>query len=470
MRKKGTTRLPTGMLGFTIVCSGQVVSILASNMTGFALGIWVFQQTGSATALGLMTAAYTIPYLLIIPIAGVLVDRYDRRLMMMVSDIAAGLGTLTIFILFSTGVLEIWHFYLINLLIGTGSAFQWPAYSAAITTMVPKEQYGRANGMMSLVQTGPGVVSPILAGALLPIIKLNGILLIDLAAVLVAVSALMAVYVPPPVKTEEGQAGKGNIWQEAVFGFKYIFRRPSLLGFVGLLFAANLFLGFPNSVNVPFILSITGNNSLMLGTILTATSIAFVIGSLIVSAWGGLKRRVYGVLMCWPLFCVTGLIIFGLGRSLWVWIPSIMFGAIMIVIGNTASQALLQAKVAPDVQGRVFSARRMLTWAPDALTPILGGLLADRVMEPAMQSQGWLADTFGWMVGKSPGSGMSLMMIGFGLLTLLTLLSGFLVPSVRNIEDILPDHDQLKTITESSESSEQETQGKKLGAEQTQAV
>jgi len=142
------------MLGLSIVMMGQAVSILASSMTGFALSIWVFQRTSSATSLGIMQTAFTLPYLLIIPIAGVMVDRYNRKLMMILSDLVAGLGTIAILILHLTGNLEVWHFYVVNAVIGLGNAFQWPAYSAAISTMVPKEQYGRANGMMSLVQAG----------------------------------------------------------------------------------------------------------------------------------------------------------------------------------------------------------------------------------------------------------------------------------------------------------------------------
>ncbi|HNS63776.1 MAG TPA: MFS transporter, partial [Anaerolineaceae bacterium] len=258
-------RRPSGMFGLTIVLLGQAVSILASSMTGFALSVWVFQQTSSATSLGIMQTAFTLPYLLIIPLAGVMVDRYNRKLMMAVSDLAAGLGTLAILFLLTTGNLEIWHFYLVNAIIGLGNAFQWPAYSAAITTMVPKEQYGRANGMMSFVQAGPGVVAPLLAGALLPHIGLNGILWIDVITFVLAIGVLMLVHIPPPRQTEEGRQSRGSLLQEAGFGFKYIFQRPSLWGYVIMLFVANLFLGFPNSVHVPMILLRTDNSSIILG-------------------------------------------------------------------------------------------------------------------------------------------------------------------------------------------------------------
>ncbi|MBP7757525.1 MAG: MFS transporter [Anaerolineaceae bacterium] len=441
-------RRPSGMFGLTIVLLGQAVSILASSMTGFALSVWVFQQTSSATSLGIMQTAFTLPYLLIIPLAGVMVDRYNRKLMMAVSDLAAGLGTLAILFLLTTGNLEIWHFYLVNAIIGLGNAFQWPAYSAAITTMVPKEQYGRANGMMSFVQAGPGVVAPLLAGALLPLIGLNGILWIDVITFVLAIGVLMLVHIPPPRQTEEGRQSRGSLLQEAGFGFKYIFQRPSLWGYVIMLFVANLFLGFPNSVHVPMILLRTDNSSIILGAAETAGAISWTVGSLLMSAWGGPRRRIHGALLGWIGYCVFGNVIFGLGTSLQVWIPAILLAGLGSNIGIATSQAILQSKVAPDVQGRVFSARRMLTWFPDTFTPILGGLLADRIMEPAMLGQGWLAKTFGWMVGNTPGSGMALIMIVFGILTILAMLSGYIVPQIRNIEDLLPDHDQLADVVQ----------------------
>jgi MFS family permease len=442
----GTLKRPSGMFGLTIVLMGQAVSILASSMTGFALSIWVFQKTSSATSLGIMQTAFILPYLLIIPLAGVMVDRYNRKLMMAVSDLAAGLGTLAILTLYITGQLQVWHFYVVNIIIGLGNAFQWPAYSAAISTMVPKDQYGRANGMMSLVQAGPGVVAPLLAGTLMPLIGLNGILLIDVATFLLAIGVLLLVHVPPPARTVEGQAGQGSLWQEATFGFKYIFQRPSLLGYVIMIFLANLFLGFPNSVHIPMVLSRTGNDSLILGTVETAGAISWTVGSLLMSAWGGPKRRIHGALLGWTVYCLFGNVLFGLGNSLGIWIPAILAAGLGSNIGIATSQAILQAKVAPDVQGRVFSARRLLTWFPDTFTPVLGGLLADYIMEPAMRSQTWLAKVFGWMVGTGPGSGMAVMMVVFGLLTILTMLSGYVIPSIRNMEDLLPDHDQLQKV------------------------
>jgi hypothetical protein len=199
---------------------------------------------------------------------------------------------------------------------------------------------------------------------------------------------------------------------------------------------------------VPLILSRTGNSSLILGAVETAGAISWTLGSLIMSAWGGPKRRIHGVLLGWTVYCLAGNIAFGLGRSLGVWIPAILVAGVGSSVGIATAQAILQVKVAPDVQGRVFSARRLLTWFPDTFTPVLGGLLADHVMEPAMQNGSWMSRLFGWMAGTDSGSGMAVMMVIFGLLTILALLSGYVFPQIRRMEDILPDHDQLAKVEE----------------------
>lgn len=439
---------PSGLLGFTIVCLGQIVSVLASSMTGFALTIYVFEETSRATTLGIMTTSYLAPFLIFSPIAGAMVDRYNRKFMMMISDLTAVLGTLAIFILYSTGALQIWHFYVVNIFLGLGNTFQWPAYSAAISTMIPKEQYGRVNGLMSLVNSGPGVVAPMLAGALLPVIGLTGILLIDLVSFIVAIGALLVVHVPNPKRTLEGQQVEGNLLKEAAYGFQYIFKRPGLLYLQIILFMGNLFIGFRNTLLAPMVLSRTGNNSLIFGSVQSAGAIAAVVGSLVMSAWGGFKRRIHGLLLGWGLYFLFGVLLMGLGRGLVVWIPAMVLAGMVAILGATSANALWQTKVAPDVQGRVFSARRLIAWIPDPIIPLIAGPLADYVMEPAMQSQGFMAKTFGWLVGNGPGAGMSLLIILCSFGGMLTLGSGFLIPAVRKVEDILPDHDQLEKVEE----------------------
>jgi MFS family permease len=433
---------PGGMFAFTIIWQGQLISVLASLMSQFALTIFMFEETGSALAMGTMQVFYITPFLLISPIAGVMVDRHNRKLMMMISDLGAGLATVVILILQALGVLEFWHLYFASIIYGLGTAFQWPAYSAAISTMIPKEQLGRANGMMSLMETGPAVIAPLLAGALLPIVQLTGILFVDVITFILAIGALLLVHVPQPSRTQEGVQASGGILKEAAYGFKYIFERPSLLGLQLVFFLGNLFFGIGFTVFAPMILSRSGNDSLAFGAVQTAGAIAGVVGGVIMSAWGGFQRRVHGVLFGWILSGL-GLALIGLAGGLPLWITGMMLAAVVGALVNGSNQAIWQAKVAPDLQGRVFSSRRLIAWFTNPISPIIGGLLADYLLEPAARAGTGLPAAFAWLVGTGPGSGMGLLIVICGLVAALVGLAGYFIPPIYHAETILPDHDEL---------------------------
>jgi MFS family permease len=429
------------MLGFTLVWFGQLVSVLATQMTQFGLTIWVFEKTGSATALGLMGTFFMTPFLIMSPIAGVMVDRYNRKLMMAVSDLGGGLATVAILILQALGVLEVWHLYIAAVVNGLTNVFQWPAYSAAISTMIPKEQYGRANGMMSLVEAGPGVIAPLLAGALLPIITLTGIMTIDVVTFVFAIAVLLIVHIPQPPRTEAGKQAQGSIWKEAAFGFQYIFARPSLLGLQLVFFTGNLMANLAFTVMPAMILARTHSDELIFGSVQTIGSVGGIVGGVVMSAWGGFKRRVHGVLLGWALSGFFAQTLMGVGQSLPVWAVAAFIGFAITPLVNGSNQAIWQAKVAPDVQGRVFAARRLIAWFTGPIAPLIAGPLADFVLEPRMQAGGALTGTFSWLVGTGPGAGMALLLIVTGLLASLVGLGGYLFPAVRDAETLLPDHD-----------------------------
>jgi DHA3 family macrolide efflux protein-like MFS transporter len=435
-----TQSRPTGMLGFTFVWLGQMVSILATNMSAFALTIFIFQKTGSATSLGLLQVFFITPFLIITPFAGVMVDRHNRKMMMMVSDLVAGLATISILLLQFFGILEVWHLYVAAIFQGLGNAFQWPAYSAAISTMIPKEQYGRANGMMSLMEMGPGVLAPLLAGALLPLIGLTGVLSLDVTTFLLALLVLSSIHVPQPPRTSEGAQAQGNILKEAAFGFRYILARPSLLGLQLVFFFGNLCAGIAFTVLAPMVLLRTNNDSVSLGFVQSAGAIGGVIGGIAMSAWGGFKRRVHGVLAGWIVSSFFFMLV-GLTTWLPLWVGALALSTLFAPLINGSNQAIWQSKVAPDVQGRVFSARTLIAWMTNPISPIIAGTLADYVLEPAMRTSSALSSVFGWLVPPGPGAGMSLLII-FGCLGgILAGLTGYFVQPIRDAEDILPDHD-----------------------------
>lgn len=442
MIAEGVRRQPKGMAAFLIVWVGQFISILASGMSGFALSIWMYQQTESATAMGLMQVFYITPFLLLSPFAGVMVDRYNRKLMMMISDLVAGVASLAILILSASGQLEFWMLYVANILYGLGNTFQWPAYSAAITTMVPKQQLGRANGLMSLLEAGPAVFAPLLAGMLLPLAGLNLLLMIDFTTFVLAIGALAIVFIPQPMRTQEGAQAQGGMLKEAWFGFRYIFDRPSLLGLQLIFFFANLFQGMAITLFAPMVLARTGQNALIFGSTQTIAAVGGLVGGVVISAWGGFKRRVHGVLLGWIVIGIS-MSLLGIGQGVILWGVALLIGGLVGPLVNSSNQSIWQAKVAPDLQGRVFSARRLIAWFTTPISPILAGTLADFVFEPRMQGSTMMAETFGWLVGSGSGAGMGLLMAFCGVGAALVGVGGYFVRPVRDAEDLLPDYDQL---------------------------
>jgi MFS family permease len=432
----------TGMLGFTIVWVGQAVSLLGTSMSAFALTIWAYQLTGQATALALVQFFHVTPLLLVSPVAGAIVDRSNRKLMMMVSDLASGLATIGILILYATGNLQIWHLYVASVITGTFQTFQWPAYSAAITMIVPKQHYARAHAMNELAGNTSGIFAPLLAGALLAFIGLTGILVIDVITFVVAIGALLIVHIPQPQATEEGRASQGSIWKESAYGFRYIFRRPSLLGLQLVFLIGNFFASLAFVLVAPMILARTNNNSLIFGSVQTAGAIGGVVGGVAMSAWGGTRRKVHGVLTGWSLSGLLGIFLTGLGRALPLWAVGSFFSAFFVPLINSSNQAIWQSKVPADLQGRVFAIRRLIAWFVNPLATLIAGPLADYVLEPAMATGG-RTGPLAALAGTGPGSGMALLIMFSGLAAAFVGLGGYLVPAVRDAETILPDHDAM---------------------------
>jgi MFS family permease len=440
------------MTAFWIVWAGQLVSLLGSGMTQFALTIWVFRETGRATELALLGVFFMVPLLVMSPVVGVMVDRYNRKLMMMLSDLAAGVTTVLIFALYLSGDLEVWHLYVNAAINGIFQGFQWPAYSAALAVMVRKEEYVRVNSMLEIVGPASGIVSPILGGAIIGLGDTGGfdglvfIMLIDIATFVAAIGSLLFIYIPQPARSEAGEEAAGGFFREAIYGFKYILARPPLLALQGVFMLGNFFFSMASgTLLAPMLLARTSSNAWIYGASQTIGAVGMVIGGVAIGAWGGFKRRIHGVLLGWA-FSFVGILITGLGRPepawmMGIWAVGIFVGALVVTLINGSNQAIWMAKVSPDVQGRVFSARRLIAWVANPLAALMAGPLADYVMEPAMREGGAGVDLFGWLVGTGPGAGMSLLFVFTALIGLCISLGSYLIPMVRDVEDILPDHD-----------------------------
>jgi len=448
MKKRSV--VPSGMLGFSVVWFGQVVSLLGTGMTQFALTIWAWQVTGRATALALVGFFGFFPRIIMTPLAGALVDRWNRKLVMILSDLAAGLATIAVFILYRTGHLEIWHLYATAAFSGIFGSFQFPAYQASITLMLPKEHLTRANAMLGLAHSISGIFAPMAAGALLVFLGIGGIMTIDIVTFTFAIVTLLVVAIPQPEARHVADARKRNLLADCAFGFRYVLASRSLTALLVLFFVMNLLLSFGGGVLAPMILARTGNNELILGTVQMLFGIGGVVGGALITLWGGPKRKIYGLLIGGILVSIFGDIVLGVGRSLYVWGAGAFFSMFFVPMANGASAAIWQTKIPPHLQGRVFSARIVIGQIGGAVALPLAGLLADGLFEPLMSGSSAVARVLAPLVGTGPGAGMGLMFVLFGLLGTCVAAAAFAYRPIREIETILPDYDAVESKAETA--------------------
>jgi MFS family permease len=426
---------PTGMRTFTIIWAGQIVSMLGSAMTWFAFTIWAWQKTGQASALATISFFVFLPTALFTPVAGALIDRWNRKLVMMLSDLATALGTLVALILFVSGRLEIWHVYGIGILMGFFTAFQYPAYSAAVSTILPKEHYARAEAMLGLAYAVSSFFAPIAAAALLGMIGMPGIMIIDLITFLAAFGTLLWAHIPQPPMSDQGRQSRGKLWQEALFGFRYIRERSSLSALIILFSLAYFFIAIGAALLAPLVLSHTGNSTSTLALVQSVGALGGIIGGGLLTVWGGPKRRIWGVLFSGIGVCILGIISLGLATTVIFWAIGSFFFSFFEPFIEGGHLAIWQSKVEADVQGRVFSARQLLTQIPYLLGTLASGFLAEYVVQPITQSQPALQAFF----GKNSGAGISMLVILAGLGGAVVFLVGCRIPAIRDVETSLPD-------------------------------
>ena len=421
---------------FALIWLGQLVSLIGSGLTSFALGVWVYQSTGSATQYALISFFTFLPRFVLSPVTGVLVDRWDRRWVMMLSDAGAGLSTLALWILLVTGRLEIWHIYLATTLNSTCSSFQRLAYYTSTTLLVPKEHFGRASGMIQLELAAAQVVAPMLAAWLVLMIDIQGVILIDVVTFIFALFTLQIVRVPKPETSAAGQESRGSFLSEVTFGWTYVKARPGLLGLSLLLAASNLAIDTVIVLITPLVLSFADVSTL--GAVLSAGGIGMLCGGVVMSVWGGPKRCINGVFYSFLLRAIV-LLLGGLqpGAILIAVIVFMIFFSSQIVRGST--QAIWQSKVEPDLQGRVFAVRPVLAYPTTCIAYLLAGPLADYVFEPLLAKGGLLAGSIGQIIGTGPGRGIGLLYMVLGIFIALITIGAYSYPRLRLVEDELPD-------------------------------
>lgn len=424
-----------GWRTFLLIWLANTVSTVGSGLTGFVLGYWVYRQTGSATQFALIAACTSLPGILLLPFAGAVVDRHDRRVVMILADLGAALCTGALAVLYAAGALEVWHIWLATALSSACSAFMLPANAAIVPLLVPKAQLGRANG---LSQTGNalGIIAPVIAGFLVGLVGVAGVMAIDLATFVFAAAVFLWVRIPRPAASAEGARARGSVFRQAAFGWGYLRRHRGLFWLMMLFGLTNFFVASVSVLVMPLILSFT--TVAVAGVLYGCGGAGMVAGGLAMSAWGGPKRRIHGVLG----FMALG----GLALALHSLAPSPLLIAFVaplylftIPIVSGSSTAILQARVPSDVLGRVFATASMLARLSAPLAYFLAGPLADRVFEPAMAPGGALAGSFGRWIGTGEGRGIALMFLISGVVCMAAAGAAWLSPRLRHVEDAEPE-------------------------------
>lgn len=427
--------LPPGMRTFTTVWFGQLVSMLGTGMTQFALAVWVFQQTGSATAYGFVLFFGMIPSILFSLVSGVLVDRWDRRKTMIATDSAAALSTLCVALLYMAGRLEVWHICAAVSVSATAAAFQGPAWGSMMALLVPEQHLGRASGMNSVARSAQQIAGPLLGGVLVLVIGLEGVILIDFVTFFAALICLLIVRFPETPRTAAAMAAAGSVLKEAKYGWQYVLSFPALRAHLTYFALVNFVLSFLWVLFPPMVLGFS--NPAGLGTVASCYGFGMLAGGMVMTAWGGPKRRVLGMLGG-GIGAGIGMIGMGLLANVPLIAASLFVLCFGLPILNGCFGRIWLPRIAPDVQGRAVAAIQVTSWSTQPIAYLAAGPLADRFFRPLLVEGGPLANSVGQVLGTGPGRGIGLLLILGGVILLVLTVIFALVPSFYSAERDVP--------------------------------
>ncbi|NEP18921.1 MAG: MFS transporter [Leptolyngbya sp. SIO4C1] len=444
------------MQKFTFLWLSRLISAIGTRMADFAITLWVWELTGSATALALTGFFYELPRIVASLFSGILIDRTSHKYLMILKEATAAVSMLVLLVLHLTGHLLIWHLYVAAFARSGFEKCGWITYQSSIALLVAPDNYIRANSMESAVGYGASIVAPAIAGMLYPHVGLSGILPIDLAALSVAIAILAILKIPQPeatpnktldgqgvaLKLSLGQAGNisqetivktRHLWDEITFGIRYIWQTRGLR--MLLVITASFWLAHDlgGTVYDPMILARTDSSSQALGAVGTAAGFGGVIGAIALSIWGGFRQNHQAMLIG---YMGAGLakITFGLGQSLSVWIPAQFCSSLNFPLLVGSETTLWMAATPASLHGRIFAARAVIDDILDLSVVLLAGVLADRVFEPAMTSPSLLQSLFAPIFGTAAGAGTALLYVGCAIAMVLVGILGFNVLQLRLIE------------------------------------
>ena len=409
---------PNNFFAFYLLLTTQTVSLIGSRMTAISLGLWLFTRTGSATPLLLTSFFNELPGMLFGSFIGVLIDRWDRKAVLILADAGQALGTLILLWSVATDNFQIGILYTVAFVQGAFAAFQGPAKDATTTLLVNEEQRERANGIQQVAFPLAGVVAPVLAAALYLSLGLANIMMVDLITFIIAVIAVALVHIPRPTHTAISPT---NIVQDYFEGFRFLNQHRPLLYFILFLISTHFLLNGPLELSIPYLISMTQNESLT-AQIMGAMSGGAFAGAIVISIWGGTRPRMHTVLIG---FLITGAMffIYAVARTpLWL-AASIFLLMLPLPITNALAISIFQLKTPPQMQGRVFSTFSQLALLASTSSFLFTALIADNVIRPEAQV-----------------SSIGTLLIVTGAMILLVTTIASMSSPIRHLEKLLPDY------------------------------
>lgn len=395
---------------FYILWSTQSLSQLGSSITAFALTLWLYEKTGSALSTAALTICTYAPYVLMSIFAGALTDRFNKKKTMLVCDTLAALCTLTVFFLYKTGSLAIWHLYLINAVSGLMNTVQQPASEVMMTLIVPKDRYQKTSGLQNLSRSLNSVLNPVIATALYSLAGLDVVIEVDLTSFVVAFVALAGFIRVAEVKKES----KEKTLTLAKEGLAFLKSKPMILTLILFMSGVNLVASAFNATLPAYVIPNPKGGSAMLGVITSASGLAMIVGSLLVSFLPKPKDRVKMIYITMLISLGSENFILAFAREPYLWVLAQVIGWILVPVMSTNLEVILRNSVPVDLQGRVYACRNTFQFFTIPIGLFLGGFLVDHVFEPFMKRHGY-REILTILFGSGKGSGAALMMFILGI-------------------------------------------------------
>lgn len=389
---------------FLILWLSQSFSTLGSSMTAYSLVIWSYNQNGSALSTALLMVCSYAPYVICSIFAGALLDKWDKKKTMLLSDCGAAFTTFIVLVLIMTDNLEIWHIYILNAFSGLMNTVQQPASEVATTLILPKKYYQKEGSFRYLSSSASSILTPIITTAIMGMFGMKAVIFFDLFSFATA-SLTLLIFIKIPSGEIQSNADE-KFFDLVKSGIKWLKKERGIFGLIMFLSSINLVASMYDAAFPAMMLSRNGGSEKTMGIVNAVIGVTTLIGSIIASLSKTPKSRVKVICNCLLFSMSTENILLALGNNVWVWSIGGFLGWIFIPLMNTNLSAVMRLKIPENMQGRIYSVRNSLQFFTIPLGYFVGGFAVDYIFEPFMSWQ--KSDVLSALFGGGKGSGAAL--------------------------------------------------------------